>query len=86
MTDSKPAILTFLPYGFVHVGLKTFSAWPKSSVTPAMAAMVDRLVHPAEAIVLKGNSYRLRSASTGVLAPSQTDDSGCSAFKPLTAR
>jgi hypothetical protein len=30
----------------------------------AVAALVDRLVHRAEVHVLKGDSYRLRSAST----------------------
>jgi DNA replication protein DnaC len=33
----------------------------------AVAAMVDRLVHHAEVHVLKGDSYRLRSASKDVM-------------------
>jgi hypothetical protein len=33
----------------------------------AVAAMVDRLVHHAEVIVLKGDSYRLRSKRQEVL-------------------
>jgi DNA replication protein DnaC len=40
---------------------KTFSAWAEIFGDPvAVAAMVDRLVHHAEVIVLKGDSYRLR--------------------------
>jgi len=37
---------------------RTFSAWAGDPV--AVAAMVDPLVHHAEVIVLKGESYRLR--------------------------
>jgi len=33
---------------------------PKDDDAVAVAAMVDRLVHHAEVIVLKGQSYRLR--------------------------
>src|SRR3989442_1886946 len=40
---------------------KTFSAWAEIFGDPvAVAAMVDRLVHHAEVIVLKGESYRLK--------------------------
>jgi IstB-like ATP binding protein len=40
---------------------KTFSAWAEIFGDPvAVAAMVDRLVHHAEVIVLKGESFRLR--------------------------
>ena len=40
---------------------KTFSAWAEIFGDPvAVAAMVDRLVHHAEVIVLKGDSYRLK--------------------------
>ena len=39
---------------------KTFSAWAEIFGDPvAVAAMVDRLVHHAEVIVLRGDSYRL---------------------------
>jgi len=42
---------------------KTFSAWAEIFGDPvAVAAMVDRLVHHAEVIVLKGESYRLRAS------------------------
>jgi DNA replication protein DnaC len=50
----------------------TFSAWAEIFGDPvAVAAMVDRLVHHAEVIALKGDSYRLKGrrkevpASTG---------------------
>jgi len=47
---------------------KTFSAWTEIFGDPvAVAAMVDRLVHHAEVIVLKGESYRLRGRKTEVL-------------------
>ena len=40
---------------------KNFSAWAAIyGDAVAVAAMVDRLVHDAEVIVLKGQSYRLR--------------------------
>jgi DNA replication protein DnaC len=40
---------------------KTFSAWTEIFGDPvAVAAMVDRLVHHVEVIVLKGVSHRLR--------------------------
>jgi hypothetical protein len=47
---------------------KTFSAWAEIFGDPvAVAAMVDRLVHHAEVIVLKGDSYRLRGKGEEVL-------------------
>jgi DNA replication protein DnaC len=45
---------------------KTFSAWAEIFGDPA-AAMVDRLVHHAEVIVLKGESFRLRGKRQEVL-------------------
>ncbi len=48
---------------------KTFSAWAEIFGDPvAVAAMVDRLVHHAEVIVLKGDSYRLRGKREEVLS------------------
>jgi DNA replication protein DnaC len=45
---------------------KTFSAWAEIFGDPvAIAALVDRLVHHAEVIVLKGESYRLRGKGEG---------------------
>ena len=47
---------------------KTFSAWAEIFGDPvAVAAMVDRLVHHAEVIVLKGDSFRLRGKRQEVL-------------------
>ncbi|MCA1677996.1 MAG: IS21-like element helper ATPase IstB [Actinobacteria bacterium] len=47
---------------------KTFSAWPEIfGDAVAVAAMVDRLVHHAEVIVLKGDSYRLKGKSKEVM-------------------
>ncbi len=48
---------------------KTFSAWAEIFGDPvAVAAMVDRLVHHAEVIVLKGESYRLKGRGKEVMA------------------
>jgi DNA replication protein DnaC len=49
---------------------KTFSAWAEIFGDPvAVAAMVDRLVHHAEVIVLRGDSYRLKGKGKEVLQP-----------------
>lgn len=48
---------------------KTFSAWAEIFGDPvAVAAMVDRLVHHAEVIVLRGDSYRLKGKGKQVMA------------------
>src|SRR6266542_1974997 len=48
---------------------KTFSAWAEIFGDPvAVAAMVDRLVHHAEVIVLRGDSYRLKGKGKEVMA------------------
>jgi DNA replication protein DnaC len=47
---------------------KTFSAWAEIfGDAVAVAAMVDRLVHHAEVIVLQGDSYRLKDRAKEVL-------------------
>ena len=52
---------------------KTFSAWAEIFGDPvAVAAMVDRLVHHAEVIVLKGDSYRLKGKGKEVLGSEST--------------
>ena len=52
---------------------KTFSAWAEVFGDPvAVAAMVDRLVHHAEVIVLKGDSYRLKGKGKEVLGSEST--------------
>ena len=46
---------------------KTFSAWAEIfGDAVAVAAMVDRLVHHAEVIVLQGDSYRLKDRNKEV--------------------
>jgi len=48
---------------------KTFSAWAEIFGDPvAVAAMVDRLVHHAEVIALRGDSYRLKGKAKEVMA------------------
>lgn len=52
---------------------KSFSAWAEIfGDAVAVAAMVDRLVHHADVIVLKGDSYRLRGKGKEVMAAEQT--------------
>jgi DNA replication protein DnaC len=52
---------------------KTFSAWAEIFGDPvAVAAMVDRLVHHAEVIALKGDSYRLKGHRKEVPTPTET--------------
>lgn len=52
---------------------KSFSAWAEIfGDAVAVAAMVDRLVHHAEVIVLKGDSYRLGGKHKEVTAAEQT--------------
>ena len=52
---------------------KTFSAWAEISGDPvAVAAMVDRLVHHAEVIVLRGESYRLKGRGKEVMAAAES--------------
>ncbi len=51
---------------------KTFSARAEIFGDPvAVAALVDRLVHHAEVIVLKGESYRLKGRGKEVTAPTE---------------
>jgi|SRR5579863_893067 len=49
---------------------KTFSAWAEIFGDPvAVAAMVDRLVHHAEVVILQGDSYRLKDRGQEVVVP-----------------
>jgi DNA replication protein DnaC len=49
---------------------KTFSAWAEIfGDATAVEAMVDRLVHHAEVIVLQGDSYRLKNRTKEVTPP-----------------
>ena len=51
---------------------KTFSAWAEIFGDPvAVAAMVDRLVHHAEILALKGDSYRLKGRAKEVTAATE---------------
>jgi DNA replication protein DnaC len=52
---------------------KTFSSWAEIfGDAVAVAAMVDRLVHHAEVLILQGDSYRLKDRDKEVMAPSKT--------------
>jgi hypothetical protein len=53
-----------------------FGRWGETfSDDVVAAAMIDRLVHHAEVIALKGDSYRLKDRHLGrVPAPSTTDE------------
>jgi DNA replication protein DnaC len=51
---------------------KTFSSWTEIfGDAVAVAAMVDRLVHHAEVIVLQGDSYRLKDRTKEVLSTTE---------------
>ena len=51
---------------------KTFSAWAEIfGDLIAVAAMVDRLVHHAEVIKLKGESYRLKGRGKEVVSAAE---------------
>jgi DNA replication protein DnaC len=53
---------------------KPFSAWGEIFGDDVVAAaMIDRLVHHAEIVALKGDSYRLRDRDLGAPTPSRTD-------------
>jgi len=53
---------------------KPFGRWGEVfGDDPVAAAMIDRLVHHAEVIALKGDSYRLKNRDLG-RAPGPTDD------------
>ncbi len=55
---------------------KPFGRWGEvfgDDVADVAAAMIDRLVHQAEVIALKGDSYRLRNRDLGRTQPSTTD-------------
>ena len=54
---------------------KPFSAWGEIFGDEVVAAaMIDRLVHHAEILALKGDSYRLKDRDLGRVTPSTTDD------------
>ena len=51
---------------------KTFSSWAEIFGDPiAVAALVDRLVHHAEVIVLRGESYRLKGRGKELMQAEQ---------------
>lgn len=49
---------------------KTFSAWPEIFGDAVLvAALVDRLIHHAEVVVTKGDSYRVKGKEKEVMGP-----------------
>ena len=53
---------------------KTFSAWAEISGDPvAVAALADLLVHHAEVLVLRGDSYRLKGKGKELLQADADD-------------
>lgn len=53
---------------------KTFSAWAEIFGDPvAVAALVDRLVHHADVIVMRGESYRLKGKGRELMQAEQGD-------------
>jgi DNA replication protein DnaC len=56
---------------------KPFSAWGEIFGDEVVAAaMIDRLVHHAEILSLKGDSYRLRDRDLGGRPPARGTDTG----------
>src|SRR3954471_12570571 len=54
---------------------KPFSAWGETlGDAVAAAAMIDRLVHHAEIVALKGDSYRLRDRDLGTPRPAHSPE------------
>jgi len=52
---------------------KPFGRWGEVFGDVVAAAMIDRLVHHAEVIALKGDSYRLRNRDLGRVPAATTD-------------
>ena len=51
---------------------KPFGRWGEVFSDPAVAAaMIDRLVHHAEVVILKGDSYRLKNRDLGRMVPTE---------------
>jgi DNA replication protein DnaC len=54
---------------------KPFGCWGEVFADDTVAAaMIDRLVHHAEVIALKGDSYRLKNRDLGRIAPTTTEN------------
>jgi DNA replication protein DnaC len=56
---------------------KPFGRWGEvfgDDVAAAAAAMIDRLVHHAEVISMKGDSYRLKDRDLGKVPAAKTND------------
>ena len=54
---------------------KPFSAWGEIFGDEVVAAaMIDRLVHHAEVVALKGDSYRLKDRDLGRVPASTTEE------------
>ncbi len=56
---------------------KPFSAWGEIFGDQVVAAaMIDRLIHHAEIVSLKGDSYRLKDRDLGRAKPARAAESG----------
>jgi DNA replication protein DnaC len=53
---------------------KPFGRWGEVFGDDIVAAMIDRLVHHAEVVALKGDSYRLKDRDLGRVPTTTTDD------------
>ena len=54
---------------------KAFGRWGEVFGDEVVAAAIDRLVHHAEVIALKGDSYRLKDRDLGRVPAATTDES-----------
>ena len=54
---------------------KTFSRWGEVFGDDTVAAgMIDRLVHHADIVPIKGDSYRLKDRDLGLIPPANKND------------
>jgi DNA replication protein DnaC len=68
--DVQPRLRPLRARLAVVISNKPFSAWGEIfGDEVAAAAMIDRLVHHAEILALKGDSYRLRDKDLGAPPP-----------------
>jgi hypothetical protein len=56
-----------------HAIDEPFSRWGDVFSDHVVAAMIDRIVHHADVLTLKGNSYRLRNTEINTLPSMRTD-------------
>ena len=59
---------------------ENFARWGEVFGDHTVAAMIDRIVHHAEVIALKVDSYRLKNRRVPAASPERTNHQGASTF------